>query len=291
MSTADADLPRDADPVPTPAALATPTGTLDVRGQQLGRVSAVDLAADHASPRGCQFLVAESGAWRLGIPSREHRCGAFSPPAPLAPEKQSRLCLAATHVGCATYVASVNARTERLGAAPVRRATRWGLARTTTVIEDAGGIKARLVGAVLDRRRWPAIPAVILVTSLFVVALSGLRAGVPATAVSTEGPRPLTTGPVARVASSAPSAASSEGSAIDDSTGPTQSAPPSPRSAPTQAPGATAPDATHRSYRVKSGDTLGAIATRFGTTVSVLVGLNQLADAGRLSIGQVLLVP
>jgi LysM repeat protein len=42
---------------------------------------------------------------------------------------------------------------------------------------------------------------------------------------------------------------------------------------------------------VKSGDTLGAIASRFDTTVSVLVSLNHLVDAGRLSIGQVLLIP
>ena len=53
----------------------------------------------------------------------------------------------------------------------------------------------------------------------------------------------------------------------------------------------TDPAASFRTYRVKSGDTLGAIASKFDTTVSALVSLNHLADAGRLSIGQVLLIP
>ena len=35
-------------------------------------------------------------------------------------------------------------------------ATRWGLARTTTVIEDPGGMRAWLLSAALDRRRWAA---------------------------------------------------------------------------------------------------------------------------------------
>ncbi len=37
------------------------------------------------------------------------------PPAPLSPEKQARLCLTPAHTGCATYLASLTARTERLG--------------------------------------------------------------------------------------------------------------------------------------------------------------------------------
>jgi len=44
-------------------------------------------------PAGCPFLLAEAGGWRLDAPSRDHRCAAFSPAAPLAPEKQARLCL------------------------------------------------------------------------------------------------------------------------------------------------------------------------------------------------------
>ncbi len=44
-------------------------------------------------------------------------------------------------------------------------------------------------------------------------------------------------------------------------------------------------------YLVKAGDSLYAIARRFGTTVEELVRLNQIADPSRLVIGQSLLVP
>jgi hypothetical protein len=207
MTTADADTPRHADPS------GTSTTSLDARGEPLPRASAAGITPDRSTPRGCPYLVSEEGGWRLGSPSREHRCGAFAPPAALAPEKQSRLCLTPRHTGCATYVASLNARTERVGVPPERRATRWGLARTTTVIEDAGGIRGRVLGIVLDRWRWQAIPAVILVTTLFVLLLSGLRTGVPATAVSTSSP--LAVGPRAAASDglSAPSNAVAASSA------------------------------------------------------------------------------
>jgi LysM repeat protein len=223
------------------------------------------------------------------MPSRDHRCGAFSPPAPLSPEKQARLCLTPAHTSCATYLASLTARTERLGAAPVRRSTRWGLARTTSVIEDRGGIRARLLAAVLDRRRWPAIPAVILVTTLFVLALSGLRAGVPATPAATSGA--TAAAPTLNATPGSPSAAAPSPTPLST---PAATAPPetaAPTAKPTKAPSTPKPVASFRTYRVESGDTLSAIAARFGTTVAVLVDLNNLSDPGRLSVGQVLRLP
>ena len=42
---------------------------------------------------------------------------------------------------------------------------------------------------------------------------------------------------------------------------------------------------------VQAGDTLGAIASRYGTTVAELVELNALDDPDRLSIGQELRLP
>ena len=278
MSTADADAPRHADPS------GGSTASVDTRGELVPRASAVASGPDQAATRGCPFLVAEGGGYRLGTPSREHRCGAFNPPTSLAPEKQARLCLTSTHTGCPTYVASLDARTERLGAAPARRATRWGLARTTSVIEDAGGVRSRVRGIVVDRRRWPAVPAVILVTTLLVLALAGLRPGAPATAVSTATPGVGSQLPGA-VATVGPGDTSPEATTSSSSDVPPTTA------RPTGAGPTTDPEASFRTYRVKSGDTLGAIAGRFGTTVSALVALNPLADAGRLSIGQLLLIP
>jgi hypothetical protein len=263
MNAADADAPL-AEPTPRPPA--TPA----------------DAAAVPVVPRGCPFLLAEAGGWRLDVPSRDHRCAAFSPPAPLAPEKQARLCLTPSHTSCATYLASLAAREARLGTPAGDRATRWGLARTTTVIEDPGGLRARLLGALLDRRRWPAIPAVILVTTLFTLALSGFRAGIPAEPAATSSPGAPTPSPAP---STGPTPAST----------PTQAPPSSPSPAPTTAATPTAaPTATRtafRTYRVKAGDTLSAIASRFGTSIQALVNLNNIGNPNQLSVGQVLRIP
>ena len=269
MTGADAEHPR-ADSLPPPADSADPAGP------------------GPALPRGCPLLLASTGGWRLDVPSRDHRCAAFVPSAPLAPEKQARLCLTDAHVTCATYLASLAAREARLGSISADRTTRWGFARTTTIIEDAGGLRARLLTIVLDRRRWPAVPAVLLVTALFTLALSGFRAGVPATPVATASPGiPTTTTTPGR----------------SDAPAPTPTAEPAPTDAPSGAPVSAAPTAaataappatsgpTFRTYVVQQGDTLSAIAAEFGTTVQAIVDLNNLSNPGQLSVGQVLRIP
>lgn len=49
--------------------------------------------------------------------------------------------------------------------------------------------------------------------------------------------------------------------------------------------------ATARTYRVKSGDTLSAIAARYKTTVATLMELNNITDPRTLRVGQVLKLP
>lgn len=276
--------PGTADAAPAEA----PPGTSQISLDSLAPVH-VDpdaRAVDPAQPRGCPFLLAETGGWRLDVPSRDHRCAAVSPPAALSPEKQTRLCLSAEHRTCATYLACVSARGTRLGAPTTDRATRWGLARTTTVIEDAGGLRSQVLGLVLDRRRWPAIPAVILVTTLVVLAFSGLRAG-GATPVSTSGP----SGPAVTAAATAGPTIEPTGAATSE---PTPTIVPS--TAPTTAPSPTAPASagpieTFRTYTVQSGDSLSAIASRFGTTSRAIADLNGIGVNSTLHIGQVLKIP
>jgi LysM repeat protein len=233
-------------------------------------------------PRGCPFLLAEGGGWRLDVPSREHRCAAVSPVAILSLEKQARLCLTAGHPTCATYQASMSARTERLGIPSGDRTTRWALARTTTVIEDAGGLRARVTALALDRRRWPAIPAVLLVGTLFTLAISGLSGGTtPVNA--TPGPTGLAPGPTA-TSSPTPEPTPSR---APDATSTT-----APSTAPTSTPAATqAPTATFRTYKVKSGDSLSAIAAEYGTTARAIADLNGISVSSTLHIGQVLKIP
>jgi LysM repeat protein len=63
-------------------------------------------------------------------------------------------------------------------------------------------------------------------------------------------------------------------------------------STPTAAPApAPAPTTAGRTYTVKSGDSLSGIAARFGTTTRKLMNLNNIADANRIRIGQVIKLP
>jgi hypothetical protein len=239
---------------------------------------------------GCPFLLAEAGGWRLDAPSRDHRCAAFSPAAPLAPEKQARLCLTAGHTACATYLASIAAREARLGAPPLDRATRWGLARTTTVIQDPGGFRARFLNAILDRRRWPAIPALLLVVALFFVAVTGLRGVLPTTGVAASPSLPVVAvASLAAEPSNAP--AITEPPLTLPPTGSTEPSQPPPTTAPASPAPTKAPKPTFRTYTVRPGDTLSAIAAKYDTTVSAISRLNHIADPSKLHVGQVLLIP
>lgn len=56
-------------------------------------------------------------------------------------------------------------------------------------------------------------------------------------------------------------------------------------------PSAPAPTPSGGTYMVQSGDTLGEIAQRFGTTVAVLQQLNGIANANLIFVGQVLRLP
>lgn len=281
MNMADPDpaVPMSADPLPGPSQT-----SLDDLGSAV--LPARAAAEDMATPPGCPFLLAEAGGWRLAIPTRDHRCAAVSPPAPLSLEKQARLCLTAAHIDCATYLASMAARGTRTGTQDALRTTRWGLARTTTVIEDAGGLRARLLGLLLDRRRWPAIPAVILVTTLVVLAVSGFRGG---------GVTPVLTAPPSRATTTAEptNAPTNAPSAVDEpSSAPSQAPTTAPTTKPSRTPmPTTGPTATFRTYRVQSGDTLSGIASKYGTTSRAIADLNGFSVGATLHIGQVLKIP
>ena len=236
--------------------------------------------------RGCPFLVADGGGWRLDVPAKDHRCTAVSPAAALSPEKQVRLCLTAAHTSCATFIASMEARGTRLGAPPPGTSvTRWGLTRTTAVIEDAGGVRSRVLGAVADRRRWPAVPAVLLLTGLVVLGLSGLR-GTPASAVATPSRPPSVpaASPTPR-ATERPTAAPTTAAPSAESTTPATVAPT------IVPPPTTGPVESFRIYTVKSGDTLSAIASQFGTTSRAIADLNGIKVSTTLHIGQKLKIP
>lgn len=57
----------------------------------------------------------------------------------------------------------------------------------------------------------------------------------------------------------------------------------------TVAPTATTP--VEKTYTVVAGDTLGAIAAEFGTTVEAIVAANGIVDPNQIEVGQVLVIP
>jgi LysM repeat protein len=78
-----------------------------------------------------------------------------------------------------------------------------------------------------------------------------------------------------------PAAAGSQGAGAQPTTGAAASG--------TAAGGATTGAAT--AYTVQQGDTLGAIAKRYGTTVQAIVAANGLANADNIKVGQKLTIP
>jgi LysM repeat protein len=254
-------------------------------------VRGADAAVEEARPgvHACPFLIAESRDWRLAVPTREHRCAALVPLASLTFEKQARLCLTAAHETCATYGAALAAREARTGGAiALERAGRWSFALTTPLIEDAGGVRSRVGGMLADRHRWPAVPVVVLVATLFALAVSGVRNDRPLTAVAS----PTTTG---SGAGAAPLTTPTAEPVITPS--PTTSSPPptpagTPAPTPRSTPVAPKPTPAYRTtYRVKSGDTLSGIAATFHTTVGAIQRLNGITDPTRLRVGQLLKIP
>lgn len=241
----------------------------------------------------CPYLLASGGAWRASTPSRDHRCTAVTPAALLTADKQRRLCLIADHQACATFQAATgisDLEPARLGGGHrIGRATR-ATVRTTPVVLDHGRISVAM--PVLRRERGGLGQG--LVIGLMAVAFAAIivarvstggaggepspRAVAGAAAGATATPRPTAVG----------ADVTSEPESPDRTLVPTEAEPtaeatakPDPTAEPTQKP-------ARSTYKVKRGDTLSGIAATYGTTVRKLMRLNNIEDASRLRVGQVL---
>lgn len=247
----------------------------------------------------CPFLTIDGGGWRSSSPSRDHRCGAVTPPVPLAIDKQRRLCLADAHLVCATYMAATGsspsgemavarAAMGRPGAAASPTVTRWSLVRTVPVVLDRGRVPATVGAIARDRRGGQLLLAGLLVAAFAAVAIARLSGSGGPAGVGAAGSSAPSASPAAILPPASPTPAPS----LVPSVTPTEVPSEAPTLAPTVAP-TVAPTAAHQTYTVKSGDTLERIARRFGTTVDAIAQLNNIAreDYGRLSIGQKLLIP
>lgn len=242
----------------------------------------------------CPFLAIDGGGWRSSSPSRDHRCGAVTPAVPLAIDKQRRLCLTDTHLECATFLAatgsspsgdmaSLRAALGRPGAGATPTVTRWSLVRTVPVVLDRGRVPASVGAIARDRRAGQLVLAGLLIAAFAAVAVARLGSGSP-NRVGAIGSSAPTASPRATASPATPTAV------------PSAAVTAAPTIAPTAAPTAAvtpAPSVAHKTYTVKSGDTLGGIASRFGTTVDAIAKLNNIAraDYSRIRVGRVLLIP
>jgi len=166
-----------------------------------------------------------------------------------------------------------------------------------------GGSSGGIVGvrAAIAGREIQAALAGLLALALILVVVVRLPGGSAGVAGATSSPSPsgapgATVRPGASAATPGPSAPGASGAATPDAStdatvSPESAAPetlaPTPRV--TVAPTKTAAPA--KTYRVKSGDTLSAIAAQFGTTVAILMSLNNITDPRTLQVGQVLKLP
>ena len=84
----------------------------------------------------------------------------------------------------------------------------------------------------------------------------------------------------------------SSSAAVEDNVAaptPSPTASPTPTQSPTPTPSPSA--ASPRTYKVKAGDTLSGIASRFGTTTRILMDLNNITNANQIRVGQILKLP
>jgi LysM repeat protein len=255
------------------------------------RAAAPPIAPDTAAI--CPYLLAAGGAWRASTATRDHRCTAVAPPAVLAAEKQRRLCLVADHATCSTFLAAQAARDPANGGI-VGRGPRRAIPRTSPLVLDHGRLAVGLPG-LPDRGVGQGGLVALMAVAFGAIAVTRMTGGGPDVVPAAAGEASSSPGVVASAAPvgtarpSSPTtspAASPQHTLVPSDVEPTPAAP-SPAS-----PGSTpAPGSKATTYKVKSGDSLSAIAAAHGTTWQVLAELNGIKDPKKLRVGQVLTLP
>jgi len=220
----------------------------------------------------CPYLQVIVGQWRHATPSRDHRCGAEPVAVIVGLEAQRRLCLGQPRE-CERHRSADEARRALAPFLPSRP-----IARTAPVVVERGR-SAIAVARVVDRRTISqAALAVLMVAAaaaLIVARVGGPVGSLPAGVAGPSASSPVPGGTPSGTPTLSPTPTP------QPSTGPT----PSPKVTPALSPGIS------RTYRVRSGDTLSAIAAKYGTTVHILQTLNGISDPSVIRPGQVLQLP
>jgi len=240
-----------------------------------------DVKVDPAADGVCPYLAAADGAWRSATVAREHRCGAVAPPAPLAAEKQRRLCLTTDHPGCATFEAARAARPIAHGRAPTLPRP---LARTTPVVLDHGRLSVAMPTLRADHVSGQAVLVVLMGLAFAAIVLARLAPGGAPGGANGASPTPQVSARASGLSPSPERSTASERSTTPATSGAVPAGSTNPAS-PLPATTGT------RTYSVKTGDTLVGIAAKFGTTPKAITKLNGITNASNLKIGQVLQIP
>jgi len=224
----------------------------------------------------CPFLVSAAGPWRSAEPARDHRCSMAAHSTRLDLDHQRRYCVGSGGPGCFRYVAA---------RVPAR------FVSTLPVVVDRGPFGATLEREGLRRFVGPASVVVVGAALGAFLLARGPGATAPGSGNSGAGSTVSPSAPSDATQSSAP--ASAAPSEVPASTPPQPTPAPlaSVSPAPSPAPSASPAPASGRTYTVRPGDTLSAIAKQFGTTTSVLVQLNGIANPSLIRVGQVLQLP
>ena len=207
----------------------------------------------------------------------EHRCHALTPPAALERARQVQLCLTEAHARCERFAA---ARTAWLAASSglPRVAPDVAFGRTRLILEPEPawrGLSAPPASRISRRALVVGGVAAIVVVLVLLGNAFGILGGAPA---STPSPTPSPSTTAVATGSVAPKPSPSQASPTAVPT-PVATAAPTPTPVPTP-----------HTYVVKSGDTLNAIALRFGTTVAAIQAANGLTGPD-INPGDVLIIP
>jgi hypothetical protein len=208
-----------------------------------------------------------------GSPDTAHRCAASGTLTTIERDYQARFCLTGRHETCERYVAHV----EQFGPlGPAWRGAAPDATYTSTRLVMDSAPRA-LIGPRPRRLGTAALLVLGLVLAGFLVAWIGLGGLGAILGPSDASPTPRSS------ASGGPSPSSEPSASVEPSVSASLAPTPAPEPTPTPAP-------TPVTYIVQSGDTLNAIAARFGTTAQAIMDANGLTSE-IIQVGQVLIIP
>lgn len=240
----------------------------------------------------CPLLVSADAAWRSAYASRDHRCWAVRPPAPLVLAKQRQLCLTPAHAMCSTFLATRHGPGTSDEGLTARGADAdsllWPSVRSTPLALEPSRGRTGALPAATARVGGQAMLVGLMALALLVLVISRTTAPSQAAPASPGSSSVVVASPTSR---SSPSPSPSLVASASPSLAPSGSPAPSGTATPTPRAPASPSPSTVRTYTVKSGDTLSGIAARFGTTVEAITAANGITNPRLIRVGQVLTIP